>query len=72
MFFAFQELILCLHRISECNCAYSSTSSQNSSAHSSKIAQFIFLLMEPDDEVRLICCLYFNYIIHYVHFHAAT
>ncbi|VDK69512.1 unnamed protein product [Litomosoides sigmodontis] len=50
----FEELILCLHRISECNCAHSSsTSSQNSSAHSSKIAQFIFLLMEPDDEEQI-------------------
>ncbi|VBB31071.1 unnamed protein product [Acanthocheilonema viteae] len=49
----FEKLILCLHAISECYCAYASTSSQNSSAHFSKIAQFVFLLMEPDNKERI-------------------
>uniref|UniRef100_A0A158Q7N6 Uncharacterized protein n=1 Tax=Elaeophora elaphi TaxID=1147741 RepID=A0A158Q7N6_9BILA len=49
----FEELILCLHRISECYCAYASTSSQNSSAHFSRVAQFVFLLMEPYDEEQI-------------------
>ncbi|KAK6103968.1 hypothetical protein QQG55_14500 [Brugia pahangi] len=49
----FEELILCLHRISECYCIYASTSSQNSSAHFSRIAQFVFLLMKPNDHVSL-------------------
>nr|CDQ03677.1 BMA-NCS-6, isoform g [Brugia malayi] len=49
----FEELILCLHRISECYCIYASTSSQNSSAHFSRIAQFVFLLMKPSDHVSL-------------------
>lgn len=43
-------MILCLHRISECYCACASTSSQNS-VYFSRIAQFVFLLMEPDDQV---------------------
>ncbi|EFO15792.1 hypothetical protein LOAG_12717, partial [Loa loa] len=50
------ELILCLHEISECYCTYASTSSQNSSAHFSRIAQFVFLLMEPDDQIMLKLC----------------
>ncbi|VDM21735.1 unnamed protein product [Wuchereria bancrofti] len=49
----FEELILCLHRISECYCIYASTSSQNSSAHLSRIAQFVFLLMKPNDHEQI-------------------
>uniref|UniRef100_A0A8R1XMA3 EF-hand domain-containing protein n=1 Tax=Onchocerca volvulus TaxID=6282 RepID=A0A8R1XMA3_ONCVO len=49
----FEELILFLHRMSECYCTYASTSSQISSAHYSRIAKFVFLLMGPNDQEQI-------------------
>uniref|UniRef100_A0A915Q3B9 EF-hand domain-containing protein n=1 Tax=Setaria digitata TaxID=48799 RepID=A0A915Q3B9_9BILA len=54
-FITFEELILSLHGISECYCIEASTSSRNLFASSSRIAQFVFSLMEPNDQRRVNC-----------------